>query len=139
MSYTPSDNYPYLVRMSDPLVIRLDKLSILVGNTNFYAKINKGYYFTGFQVYVSGLGTPVYQREISVESTNKTMPNGDEVRISGEDEAYIISEAKKWLDALETEIAESTQIYNFIFIASDISEKKFQRVCPPIPPGWRFI
>lgn len=108
MSYTPSDNYPYLVRMSDPLIIRLDKLSILVGNTNFYAKINKGYYFTGFQVYVSGLGTPVYQREISVESTNKTMPNGDEVRISGEDEAYIISEAKKWLDALETEIAEST-------------------------------
>ena len=61
MSYTPSNKYPRVVRMSDPLVLRLTTQSLLIGNTNFYAKVKMGYYFNGFQIYSSGSGTAIYE------------------------------------------------------------------------------
>lgn len=106
MSYTPSSSYPNLVRMSDPLVIRLTNLSMMIGNTNLYAKIKKGYYFNGFQIYVSGSGTAIYEQSMSNSKT--TMPNGDKVNVAGVSDAQIINAAKAWLDEVETQIAEST-------------------------------
>lgn len=106
MPYTPSDDYPRVVRMSDPLVLRLTKQSLLIGNVNFYAKIKVGYYFNGFQIYSSGSGTPIYEE--AVESLPTTMPNGDKVNMQNAYSKDIEKAAIKWFDDLETRIAEST-------------------------------
>ena len=105
--YTPSTDYPYIAKKSDPLTIRVDKLSLLVANSNFYAKVAKGYHFTGFYIYVSGLTTPIMTR---------SLPTQEQITVGGQtttkDRKWTVEsiekEACKWLDDLETAIANST-------------------------------
>ena len=82
--------YPHVARMSDPLIFRFEKLSLLVGNTNFYVKIKFGIGWKGFSLYCSGSSIPVYEEEFAKETTA---------------EKYIESQAKLYLDKLELELA----------------------------------
>lgn len=107
MSYEPGTSYPYVVKTSDPLLIRFDKLSLLVGNSSFTVELKKGGYFTGFEVRVSGIGTPVYRQAVSglgVRTVGNTTVNMTK--------DYQIEDLEKsaceWLDSLETAIAEKT-------------------------------
>ena len=107
-----STSYPTVVRTVDPLVIRVDKLSLLVGDTNFYAKIKTGIHFTGFTVYSSGLGTPIYQKQVS--DSGQIEINGKVYNVQTAQKAQNLEEvAKEWLDELEdsfSNIDEDTSI-----------------------------
>ena len=105
MSYTPPSKYPYLVRMTDPFVMRLSQLSLLIGNTNISAKTASGYNFKGFKVYVSGIGVPVYEESVDSEVTL----NGKKYTADGSNlESMIRKAAKEWLDSVEEQIVTST-------------------------------
>jgi hypothetical protein len=52
-------DYPAVIKVSEPLLIRYNKKSLLVNDTNFYVKIKYGLGFTGFYIYSSGLGTEI--------------------------------------------------------------------------------
>lgn len=96
-----STSYPSVVRTVDPLVIRIEPLSLLVGDTNFYAKIKNGVAFTGFTIYASGLGTPIYEQTVSGTNT-KTISGGTVVAVSNSEVvSKLTNAAKAWLDALE--------------------------------------
>lgn len=96
-----STSYPSVVRTVDPLVIRIEPLSLLVGDTNFYAKIKNGVAFTGFTIYASGLGTPIYEQAVSGTNT-KTISGGTVVAVSNSEVvSNLTNAAKAWLDALE--------------------------------------
>lgn len=95
-----STSYPSVVRTVDPLVIRIEPLSLLVGDTNFYAKIKNGVAFTGFTIYASGLGTPIYEQTVSGVGA-KTI-SGTVVAVSNSEiRSRLTDAAKAWLDALE--------------------------------------
>ena len=95
-----STSYPSVVRTVDPLVIRIEPLSLLVGDTNFYAKIKNGVAFTGFTIYASGLGTPIYEQTVSGVGA-KTI-SGTVVAVSNSEiMSRLTDAAKAWLDALE--------------------------------------
>lgn len=98
--------YPIVFRVSDPLLVRLSELSLLVGNTNFYAKIKYGKAFKGFVIYSSGLGIPIYT-ENKVDSGKSYTKNGV-TYIAGDKviQEEIKQEAIKWLDTLQERLNE---------------------------------
>ena len=106
MSHQPSTTYPYVIKTSDPLLIRFDKLSLLVGSCNFWIEVQTGAYFTGFKVFISGMGHCVFKKSLEGTST-KQLANGVVVNISKDSQiAQIESEAVKWLNDLEISIAD---------------------------------
>lgn len=90
---------PYVVRAADPLVIRVDEMSLLVGSSNFYAKVKIG--LPGYMIYCSGLGTPILTKEIPLSGTVQ-MYDGGTGNVTTEQKLDQLNEAaKKWIDDLE--------------------------------------
>lgn len=88
--------YPEVLRISDPLLIRIDKHSLLVNDTTFWAKIKNGIQWKGFMVYVSGTNMPIYEDK-------KDVPESRDARSV---EAYLKQEAENWIDALQEAVLE---------------------------------
>ena len=114
--YVAGNNYPRVVRLSDPLLIRLDKLSLQVDNTIYHVKIKYGNSFKGFNVYVSGTNMPIYENNISeFELNSKTLEynnlSAPGINTSEDQRRVVIANvyAKKWLDDLEEVIANSKE------------------------------
>lgn len=128
MAYIPSKSYPYVVQTTDPLLIRFDRLSLLVGDCNFYAKVETGQYWSGFKIMVSGIGNAVYERKVG-DSKTKAVVDGngnivDRVNIdkTGQFDNIAIL-AAEWLDNLETAIAEKVTESG---VAKEIESLKWQ-------------
>ena len=103
-----SDNdYPAVVQVSDPLLVRVSKTSLLLNDTTFYAKIKKGLAFNGYVIYSSGIGTPII--EVDIGSTPETTSNGTVTTKTENDVdiAEIEQAASDFLDKLEARIATS--------------------------------
>ena len=101
-------SYPRVTKLTEPLLVRPDKLSLLVNDTMFYAKIKLGMAAKGFLIYVSGLGIPIYDNTKSGNSKVDLYTEYGIGRGMTETAEYnaILSKAKKWLDDLEIEIAD---------------------------------
>jgi hypothetical protein len=97
-----SSDYPVVVKVSDPLLIRFNEKSLVVNNTNFYTNIKSGLAFEGFYIYTSGLGIPI--AEIGQAPKNKKDSRGNVV-VDGQAAAELEKKAKKFLDVLEAKIA----------------------------------
>ena len=70
--YSVSTSYPNVIRSADPLLIRMNELTLLVNNTSFWAKIKYGIQFKGFMVYVSGIAMPVMEQKFEEYQLNGT-------------------------------------------------------------------
>lgn len=114
----PADEatYPHVARLSEPLLLRIDATSLLVNDTLFYAKIKMGLASTGYEIYSSGLGTPIvnntfpvysngsaYNTSVRVEAAKRGFDIMDKNAEAKKSE--LINKAKKYLDDLEIEIA----------------------------------
>jgi hypothetical protein len=97
-----SSDYPVVVKVSDPLLIRFNEKSLVVNNTNFYTNIKSGLAFEGFYIYTSGLGIPI--AEIGQAPKNKKDSRGNVV-VDGQAAAELEKKAKEFLDVLEAKIA----------------------------------
>lgn len=110
--------YPHVARTSDPLIVRVSRFSLLVNDTNFYAKIKNGLGYKGYLIYSSGLGTPILEESATNEaeffrndafkkaiSDNGTLI-GDKFYESAESVLMVLQDAaQSWLDTIELEIA----------------------------------
>lgn len=100
-------DYPAVVQVSDPLLVRVSKTSLLLNDTTFYAKIKKGLAFNGYVIYSSGIGTPII--EVDIGSTPETTSSGTVTtkQENDVDIAEIEQAASDFLDKLEARIATS--------------------------------
>lgn len=108
--------YPHVARTSDPLIVRVSRFSLLVNDTNFYAKVKNGLGYKGYLIYSSGLGTPILEESATNETeflNNDTFKkfiseSGRNTDKLYEDTAnmqvFLQDAAKSWLDTLELEI-----------------------------------
>ena len=113
--------YPHVARTSDPLIVRVSRFSLLVNDTNFYAKIKNGLGYKGYLIYSSGLGTPILEESATNEteffsnsafkkaiSDNGTDTDNkfNKFYESAERVLGVLQDAaQSWLDTLELEIA----------------------------------
>lgn len=110
--------YPHVARTSDPLIVRVSKFSLLVNDTNFYAKIKNGLGYKGYLIYSSGLGTPILEESATNETeflsnsafkkaiSDNGTPIGDRFYESAEKVLGVLQDAaQSWLDTIELEIA----------------------------------
>lgn len=94
-------SYPRVVRTVDPLVIRVDKLTLLVGSTNFYAKIKNGSAYRGFYIYSSGLGSPIYKKVVPNTGTTE-LSDGTTVNVSKlKTNEQLANAAEIWINELQ--------------------------------------
>lgn len=111
MSYTPSTEYPNVIRVADPLLIRVDELSLLVDNTSFWAKIKYGIQCKGFFIYVSGISMPIHEETFSDEKSSSSGSSAGGVKIITTERVGskidVEKKAKEWMDDLEEKIATS--------------------------------
>lgn len=110
--------YPHVARTSDPLIVRVSRFSLLVNDTNFYAKIKNGLGYKGYLIYSSGLGTPILEESATNEteffsndafkkaiSDNGTNTNDKFYESTERVQTVLQDAAQSWLDTLELEIA----------------------------------
>lgn len=98
-------SYPRVVTTSEPLMVRVDQLSLLVNNTNFYAKIKNGLAWCGYMIYASGSSMPICENQVENSSIKKDA-NGNVYRTNNEQvESSLKQSAQQWLDKLEAKIA----------------------------------
>ena len=100
--YSVSTSYPNVIRSADPLLIRMNELTLLVNNTSFWAKIKYGIQFKGFMVYVSGIAMPVMEQKFEEYQLNGT---GGTKRSEEFQKSVITKKAKEWLDNIEEQLA----------------------------------
>ena len=111
------DTYPHVARTSDPLIVRVSKFSLLVNDTNFYAKVKNGLGYKGYLIYSSGLGTPILEESATNEeeffrndafkkaiSDNGTNTENKLYESAERVLTVLQNAAKSWLDTLELEI-----------------------------------
>lgn len=104
--------YPHVARTADPLLVRPDMLSLMVGDIVYNARTKNGLGAKGFMIYVNGNGAPVYEKiattnadatsEFGIQfnsSTGSAAVKDDDVKKALE------LKAKEWLDGLEKAIA----------------------------------
>lgn len=111
-NYVASDSYPHVAKISDPLLVRLDALSLQVGDSVYHAKIKYGNAFKGYNIYVSGTNMPIV--EINIDETVLNKRTAEECHLSSTSIKTSESQrknvikyvyAKVWLDELEEAIA----------------------------------
>ena len=111
MSKYNSSEYPVVVYKQDPLIVRVNALSLVVGSTSFYAKIKIGTMYNGFYVYSSALGEPI--AKISSSATNRS-----ETALK----SMISEEAAVWMDSLQNSFVESTGQKNLVELLETVIE-----------------
>ena len=100
--------YPHVARVADPLLVRVDQLSLMVADVVYHARIKLGLGGKGFYIYASGLGTAIYEN-MFMHDKNDVKFNA-EFGVSSDDTdekiiEKIAEKAEDWLDALEVAIA----------------------------------
>lgn len=104
--------YPHVARTADPLLVRPDMLSLMVGDIVYNARIKNGLGAKGFMIYVNGNGAPVYEK-IATTNADATSEFGIEfnsstgsANIKDDDVKKALDlKAKEWIDDLEKAIA----------------------------------
>lgn len=100
--------YPHVARIADPLLVRVDQLSLMVADVVYHARIKLGLGGKGFYIYASGLGTAVYEN-MFMHDKNDVKFNAEFGVSSGHTDEDILSKiaekAEDWLDELEVAIA----------------------------------
>ena len=100
--------YPHVARIADPLLVRVDQLSLMVSDVVYHARIKLGLGGKGFYIYASGLGTAVYEN-MFMHDKNDVKFNAEFGVSSNDTDESILSKiaekAEDWLDALEVAIA----------------------------------
>lgn len=100
--------YPHVARIADPLLVRVDQLSLMVADVVYHARIKLGLGGKGFYIYASGLGTAVYEN-MFMHDKNDVKFNAEFCVSSDDTDENILSKiaekAEDWLDALEVAIA----------------------------------
>lgn len=100
--------YPHVARVADPLLVRVDQLSLMVADVVYHARIKLGLGGKGFYIYASGLGTAVYEN-MFMHDKNDVKFNAEFGVSSGHTDEDILSKiaekAEDWLDELEVAIA----------------------------------
>ena len=100
--------YPHVARIADPLLVRVDQLSLMVADVVYHARIKLGLGGKGFYIYASGLGTAVYEN-MFMHDKNDVKFNAEFGVSSNDTDESILSKiaerAEDWLDALEVAIA----------------------------------
>lgn len=100
--------YPHVARIADPLLVRVDQLSLMVADVVYHARIKLGLGGKGFYVYASGLGTAVYENMFMHDKNDVKFNAEFDVSSDDTDEDIIEKiayKAEDWLDALEVAIA----------------------------------
>lgn len=110
--------YPHVARTSDPLIVRVSRFSLLVNDTNFYAKVKNGLGYKGYLIYSSGLGTPILEESATNEteffsndafkkaiSDNGTNTKDKFYESTERVQTVLQDAAQSWLDTIELEIA----------------------------------
>ena len=100
--------YPHVARVADPLLVRVDQLSLMVADVVYHARLKLGLGGKGFYIYASGLGTAIYEN-MFMHDKNDVKFNA-EFGVSSDDTdesilSKIAEKAEDWLDALEVAIA----------------------------------
>ena len=100
--------YPHVARVADPLLVRVDQLSLMVADVVYHARIKLGLGGKGFYIYASGLGTAIYEN-MFMHDKNDVKFNA-EFGVSSDDTdekiiEKIAEKAEDWLDVLEVAIA----------------------------------
>lgn len=107
--------YPRVSRTTDPMVVRIDKTSLLVNDTMFTAKLKCGLGYKGYLIYSSGLGTPIYEKAAKTtaewQKSFSTVGNRPyNIAFDSENTSQLTNvltaAAKEWLDDLEIAIAD---------------------------------
>ena len=107
ISSRSDDDYPAVVKISDPLLIRLSPDSLMISDTTFYAKVKYGLAFSGYVIYSSGLGTPIIEVDLTKEYS-KSSSSGDNVQRNKDDVLKeLVKRAAEFLDKLEARVATS--------------------------------
>lgn len=115
------DEYPVVVSKMDPLIIRVSETVLLVGSTSYTAKIKISQLFSGFYIYVSSLGTPIYTEKVNI---GEYSIEGDNNRSEGSDAwNYVEEKACAWIDALEESMETSDTSKNIVDL---LRESKYQ-------------
>lgn len=104
--------YPHVARTADPLLVRPDMLSLMVGDIVYNARTKNGLGAKGFMIYVNGNGAPVYEK-IATTNADATSEFGisfnqstGSASVKDEDVKKALElKAKEWLDNLEKAIA----------------------------------
>lgn len=103
-----NSKYPHVARVADPLLVRVDQLSLMVADVVYHARIKLGLGGKGFYIYASGLGTAVYEN-MFMHDKNDVKFNAEFGVSSNDTDESILSKiaekAEDWLDALEVAIA----------------------------------
>ena len=100
-----TDGYPAVVRTTDPLLIRVNPVSLLVNDTNFYAKIKTGLAFNGYYIYSSGLGTHIAEVKLPDITEQVTIDGQNIKRNKPWSDSKVQEKASEFLDRLEARIA----------------------------------
>ena len=100
--------YPHVARIADPLLVRVDQLSLMVADVVYHARIKLGLGGKGFYIYASGLGTAIYEN-MFMHDKNDVKFNAEFGVSSNDTDESILSKiaekAEDWLDVLEVAIA----------------------------------
>lgn len=103
-----NSKYPHVARVADPLLVRVDQLSLMVSDVVYHARIKLGLGGKGFYIYASGLGTAIYEN-VFMHDKNDVKFNAEFGVSSSDTDENILSKiaekAEDWLDALEVAIA----------------------------------
>lgn len=100
--------YPHVARIADPLLVRIDQLSLMVADVVYHARIKLGLGGKGFYIYASGLGTAIYENMFMHDKNDVKFNAEFGVSSNDPDEDILLKiawKAEDWLDALEVEIA----------------------------------
>ena len=100
------DKYPVIISKMDPLIIRVEPLTLLVGSTTYSAKIKLGIKYDGFYIYCSDIGEPIY-KEPNVNQRNKD--NGKGLELTNPLYKLIFDEAVRWIDFFEYQYKETNE------------------------------
>lgn len=103
-----NSKYPHVARVADPLLVRVDQLSLMVADVVYHARIKLGLGGKGFYIYASGLGTAVYENMFMHDKNDVKFNAEFGVSSNDPDEDILLKiawKAEDWLDALEVEIA----------------------------------
>lgn len=113
----PHSSYPVIISKTEPFVVRVDATVLLIGSTSYSAKVKMGSMYTGFYIFVSGLGEPVEKIAVDIEGYNDTSLEGIE-----QSDAYkhIQDEARKWVDALERSVIVETTEKSIVELLREI-------------------
>jgi hypothetical protein len=103
-----NSKYPHVARVADPLLVRVDQLSLMVADVVYHARIKLGLGGKGFYIYASGLGTAIYEN-MFMHDKNDVKFNAEFGVSSNDTDESILSKiaekAEDWLDVLEVAIA----------------------------------